>query len=136
MDCIDCHNRAAHTMQTAEDALNRAMAEGAISPELPWVHKKSLELLKADYKTDAEARQKIPEGLTQFYRNEHPEVLAQHPDLVKAAGEGLVDRFHDECVPGYEGHVGNASESHRAHELSRDASVATMAITRRRTANR
>src|SRR5215831_2294846 len=26
MDCIDCHNRAAHTMQTAEDALNRAMA--------------------------------------------------------------------------------------------------------------
>ena len=33
MDCIDCHNRAAHTMQTAEDALNRAMAEGAINPE-------------------------------------------------------------------------------------------------------
>ena len=33
MDCIDCHNRAAHTMQTAEDALNRAMAEGAISPD-------------------------------------------------------------------------------------------------------
>ena len=49
MDCIDCHNRAAHTMQTAEDALNRAMAEGAISPELPWVHKKGLELLKANY---------------------------------------------------------------------------------------
>ena len=60
MDCIDCHNRAAHTMQTAEDALNRAMAEGAISPELPWVHKKGLELLKADYATEAEARQKIP----------------------------------------------------------------------------
>ena len=27
MDCIDCHNRAAHTFVTAEDALNRAMAE-------------------------------------------------------------------------------------------------------------
>ena len=60
MDCIDCHNRAAHTMQTAEDALNRAMAEGAISPELPWVHKKGLELLKANYATEAEAREKIP----------------------------------------------------------------------------
>jgi hypothetical protein len=35
MDCIDCHNRAAHTFVTAEDALNRAMADGAISPELP-----------------------------------------------------------------------------------------------------
>ena len=60
MDCIDCHNRAAHTMQTAEDALNRAMAEGAVSPELPWVHKKGLELLKGNYATEAEAREKIP----------------------------------------------------------------------------
>ncbi len=62
MDCIDCHNRAAHTMQTAEDALNRAMVEGAVSPELPWVHKKGLELLKANYQTEADARAKIPEA--------------------------------------------------------------------------
>jgi nitrate/TMAO reductase-like tetraheme cytochrome c subunit len=99
MDCIDCHNRAAHTMQTAEDALNRAMADGAISPELPWVHKKGLELLKADYKSEAEARQKIPEALTQFYRNEHPDVLAAHPDLVKRAGEGLVFVFTTNSFP-------------------------------------
>src|SRR5579862_4309754 len=84
MDCIDCHNRAAHTMQTAEDALNRAMAEGAVSPELPFMHKKALELLKADYKTEAEAREKIPAQLEAFYRDEHPDVLAAHPDLVKA----------------------------------------------------
>ena len=32
MDCIDCHNRAAHPFVTAEDALNRAMADGAMSP--------------------------------------------------------------------------------------------------------
>ena len=99
MDCIDCHNRAAHTMQTAEDALNRAMAEGAISPELPWVHKKGLELLKGDYKTEAEARVKISQGLVQFYRNEHPEVLAQHPDLVKSAGEALVTVFTTNSFP-------------------------------------
>ncbi len=99
MDCIDCHNRAAHTMQTAEDALNRAMAEGAISPDLPWVHKEGLVLLKADYKTEDEARQKIPEQLTQFYRNEHPEVLAQHPDLVTGAGQGLVYVFTTNVFP-------------------------------------
>ena len=72
MDCIDCHNRAAHTMQTAEDALNRAMAEGAVSPDLPWVHKEGLELLKANYATEAEARQKIPAQLEAFYRTQHP----------------------------------------------------------------
>ena len=76
MDCIDCHNRAAHTFQTAEDALNRAMAEGAISPDLPWVHKEGLELLKADYATEDEARAKIPAAAHAFYRSEHPDVLA------------------------------------------------------------
>ncbi len=99
MDCIDCHNRAAHTMQTAEDALNRAMAEGAISPELPWVHKEGLELLKTNYTTEAEARIKIPEQLTAFYRNEHPDLLAAKPQLVKAAGEGLVYVFTTTVFP-------------------------------------
>ena len=99
MDCIDCHNRAAHTMQTAEDALNRAMAEGAISPELPFVHKKGLELLKADYATEAEARQKIPAQLEAFYRSEHPEVMASKANLVKASGEGLVEIFTHNVFP-------------------------------------
>jgi nitrate/TMAO reductase-like tetraheme cytochrome c subunit len=99
MDCIDCHNRAAHTMQTAEDALNRAMAEGAVSPDLPWVHKKSLELLKANYATEAEARQKIPAGLAAFYRTEHPEVMATKSALVTAAGEGLVSIFTHNVFP-------------------------------------
>jgi NapC/NirT cytochrome c family, N-terminal region len=99
MDCIDCHNRAAHTMQTAEDALNRAMAEGAVSSELPWVHKKGLELLKANYATEDEARARIPEQLTAFYRTEHPEVLAAKPQLVKAAGEGLVYVFTTNVFP-------------------------------------
>ncbi|MGB8258725.1 MAG: NapC/NirT family cytochrome c [Terracidiphilus sp.] len=99
MDCIDCHNRASHTMQTAEDALNRAMADGAISPDLPWVHKKSLELLKANYTTDAEAREKIPAELEKFYRTEHPEVMAAKGAQVKAAGEALVNVFSHNAFP-------------------------------------
>jgi len=99
MDCIDCHNRAAHTMQTAEDALNRAMVEGAVSPELPWVHKKGIELLKAYYSSEADARAKIPEQLTAFYRSEDPEVLAAKPALVKAAGDGLVSIFTTNVFP-------------------------------------
>jgi nitrate/TMAO reductase-like tetraheme cytochrome c subunit len=99
MDCIDCHNRAAHTFVTAEDALNRAMAEGAVSPDLPWVHKKSLELLKANYATEAEASAKIPEQLQAFYRSEHPEVLATKGALVKAAGDQLVVLYSQNVFP-------------------------------------
>jgi nitrate/TMAO reductase-like tetraheme cytochrome c subunit len=99
MDCIDCHNRAAHTFVTAEDALNRAMAEGAVSPELPWVHKKGLELLKANYSSEAEARAKIPAGLQAFYRSEHPEVLATNAAKVKAAGDMLVTLYSQNVFP-------------------------------------
>jgi nitrate/TMAO reductase-like tetraheme cytochrome c subunit len=99
MDCIDCHNRAAHTFVTAEDALNRAMAEGAVSPDLPWVHKKGLELLKANYSSEAEARAKIPAGLQAFYRSEHPEVLAAKAALVKSAGDALVALYSQNVFP-------------------------------------
>ena len=72
MDCIDCHNRAAHTLQTAEEAINRAMADGAISPDLPFVHKEGLELLKATYASQDEARAKIPAQLEAFYKPQSP----------------------------------------------------------------
>jgi hypothetical protein len=99
MDCIDCHNRAAHTMQTAEDALNRAMVEGAVSAELPWIHKKGLELLKADYSSEGEAREKIPAQLEAFYRTEHPDVFAGKASLIKSSGEGLVYIFTHNVSP-------------------------------------
>ena len=60
MDCIDCHNRASHTFVTAEEAINRAMADGSISPELPWVHKEGLQLLNATYASQEEARDEDP----------------------------------------------------------------------------
>jgi hypothetical protein len=116
MDCIDCHNRAAHTMQTSEDALNRSMAEGGISPELPWIHKEGLELLKTNYATAEEARTKIPAQLAAFYRSQHPDVIAAKPQLVKAAGEHLVSIFTSNVFPEmkvtwgtYPNHMGHMS---------------------------
>jgi nitrate/TMAO reductase-like tetraheme cytochrome c subunit len=99
MDCIDCHNRAAHTFVTAEEALNRAMVDGAVSPSLPWVHKEGLALLKADYASQDEARTKIPAQLETFYRSEHPDVLAAKGDLVKKAGEQLVTLYSQNVFP-------------------------------------
>jgi nitrate/TMAO reductase-like tetraheme cytochrome c subunit len=99
MDCIDCHNRASHTFVTAEEAINRAMADGSISPELPWVHKEGLQLLNATYASQAEAREKIPAQLEAFYRTQHPEVLPAKAALVKSAGEGLVTLYSQNVFP-------------------------------------
>ena len=99
MDCIDCHNRAAHTFVTAEDALNRAMAEGAVSPDLPWVHKEGLQLLKANYATEEEASTQIPLQLAAFYRSQNPDVLATKAAAVKSAGDELVTLYSQNVFP-------------------------------------
>jgi hypothetical protein len=49
MDCIDCHNRAAHTFVTPEDASTAPWPRAPSVPTLPWVHKEGLALLKANY---------------------------------------------------------------------------------------
>ena len=99
MDCIDCHNRAAHTFVTAENALNRAMAEGAVSPDLPWVHKQGLALLNASYTSEAEALTHIPLQLAAFYRAQHPEVMATKAALVQSAGNELATLYSQNVFP-------------------------------------
>ncbi|HUA91005.1 MAG TPA: NapC/NirT family cytochrome c [Terracidiphilus sp.] len=99
MDCIDCHNRASHTFVTAEEAINQAMADGAISPTLPWVHKEGLALLKTDYTSQSDAAQKIPAGLEAFYRSSNSAVLDTKAALVKAAGAELVTLYSQNVFP-------------------------------------
>ena len=99
MDCIDCHNRASHTFQTPEEALNRAMTDGAVSPELPWIHKEGLELLKTTYASQDEARVKIPQQLNAFYSAQRPDVLRSKSSLVKAVGEQLAAIYNRNVFP-------------------------------------
>jgi nitrate/TMAO reductase-like tetraheme cytochrome c subunit len=99
MDCVDCHNRAAHSFTTPEDAINRAMNAGAISPDLPWVHKEGLQLLNASYSSEAEANVQIPQQLEAFYRSQHPDVLAGKPALIKAAASELVTLYSQNVYP-------------------------------------
>jgi nitrate/TMAO reductase-like tetraheme cytochrome c subunit len=99
MDCIDCHNRAAHTFITAEEAINQGMASGAISSSLPFIHKEGLELLKAAYSSQEDAGVKIPQQLEAFYRAQNPDVLTQKAALVKQASQELVLLYDENVFP-------------------------------------
>jgi nitrate/TMAO reductase-like tetraheme cytochrome c subunit len=90
MDCMDCHNRPSHTFDLPDRALDRAMANGAISPALPWAKKEGLELLKANYLSREEASSKIPASFIAFYERSQPQVYAQHTAEVKAAANEVL----------------------------------------------
>ena len=87
MDCMDCHNRPSHTFEMPDRAVDRAMAEGRISSELPFVKKESLALLKAAYPDREAASSKIVEGMTGFYRASYPDVYRAHRAQVEAAAD-------------------------------------------------
>jgi nitrate/TMAO reductase-like tetraheme cytochrome c subunit len=134
MDCIDCHNRAAHPFVTAEDAINQAMSDGPVNPALPFVHKKGLELLKANYASEDEARAKIPAELTAFYREKYPQILAAKANLVDQAGKGLVTIYSQNVFPfmkvtwgTHPNHIGHMSYPgcFRCHDASHTAKDGT-----------
>src|SRR5262245_49284647 len=49
MQCVDCHNRPAHSFERPERAVDRAMVLGELPSSLPFMRKLSIELLKASY---------------------------------------------------------------------------------------
>ena len=99
MDCIDCHNRAAHSFDTPEKALNKAMQQGRINPSLPFVHKEGLVLIKADYASQTDAESKITSGLEDFYRSQHPDIWNQQKSQIDEATKALSAIYGENVFP-------------------------------------
>lgn len=89
MDCIDCHNRAAHSFDTPEVALNKAMAKRSPNTSLPFIHKEGLALVKASYGSEDEANSKIESQLTDFYRKQYPDIWAKQRQQIDQASKTL-----------------------------------------------
>jgi nitrate/TMAO reductase-like tetraheme cytochrome c subunit len=99
MDCVDCHNRPTHAFQLPERAVDRALAEGRISPELPFVRKKSVEILRTEYPDRETAGKRIVESLGEFYKSSYPAVYADRRALVDAAAAQVRDIYLRNVFP-------------------------------------
>lgn len=87
MDCIDCHNRPTHAFEMPESAVDKRITDGLISPELPFIKKKAVELLKADYPDRQTAQQRIEAEITNFYKTSYPAVYQSKRTAVQQASE-------------------------------------------------
>jgi hypothetical protein len=99
MQCVDCHNRAAHSFQIPEQAVDDALATGRIATDLPFVRKTGVELIKIAYPSDDEAAQKIVAGLADFYRQKYPDVAGKHTPEIQAAGKALLGIYRHNVFP-------------------------------------
>jgi DmsE family decaheme c-type cytochrome len=89
MDCVDCHNRAAHSFEAPERAVDEALAEGRIDPSLPSVRQQGLQLIQAGYDSPELAESQIAESLRAFYQSQHPDVAAASGEAISRAGVEL-----------------------------------------------
>jgi hypothetical protein len=99
MQCVDCHNRPAHSFELPDRAVDEALAAGQVPRGLPFSKKISLDLIKAEYRSDAEAAQKIPAGLAGFYQQKYPEISVQRRAEVQAAGQVLLAIYRRNVFP-------------------------------------
>ena len=59
MDCIDCHNRAAHYIPYPAEAVDNAITNQLISTDLPYIRKRAVDLLNGKYNSEGDALKAI-----------------------------------------------------------------------------
>ena len=99
MDCVDCHNRPTHAFDLPEGAVNKQMDAGFISRELPFIRKKAVELLKADYPDRDTAQRRIVVELKTFYRLNYPDVYNSRRALVEQSAENVANIYLRNIFP-------------------------------------
>jgi len=89
MDCLDCHNRPAHTFSaSAERAVDAAIAAGEINRALPFARRDLVAALSKSYPTESDAARGIEEDLKASWHGVDGS-LAPDVDRAVAAARGL-----------------------------------------------
>jgi hypothetical protein len=99
MDCIDCHNRPTHAFELPENAVDLRISRGLISPELPFIRKKAVELLKVNYPDRDTAQKQIVEGIESFYRTSYPDVYNGKRALVEQSADSTAKIYLRNVFP-------------------------------------
>ena len=74
MDCLDCHNRPAHTLSaTPAQVVDRAIVRGEISTKVPFVRSEMVDALSEEHPAGTDASPSIRERLTKVFGTGTPE---------------------------------------------------------------
>jgi hypothetical protein len=95
MDCIDCHNMVGHNIPDPAHALDEAMAQGVISPALPYIKRDGLAVLSQQFPTEEEAAVAIA-GIGKDYSAKNP---TADPEAVTGAFEEINRIYAETSTP-------------------------------------
>jgi nitrate/TMAO reductase-like tetraheme cytochrome c subunit len=91
MECTTCHNRVSHNFKRPEVSIDEAMSRGLISPEIPGIHQRAVEVLYASYETRDEAMKAI-DGIAEYYKTTN--YYSGNSDKVNQAVEAIKNIYN------------------------------------------
>lgn len=95
MDCVDCHNRPAHIYLSPAEAIDRSIANGMISRELPFIKQQGMELITKEYPSKEQGMQEIESGLRAWYEKQYPELVREKEEQIQEAVISLQKAYCD-----------------------------------------
>jgi hypothetical protein len=99
MDCVDCHNRPTHSFDLPENAVDKQMSLGHISPALPYIRKKAVEVLKVNYSTRDVATQSITGEINKFYQTNYPQIYQTQGTAVEQSAREVANIYLRNIFP-------------------------------------
>jgi nitrate/TMAO reductase-like tetraheme cytochrome c subunit len=99
MDCVDCHNRPTHEFDLPENAVDKQMSLGHISPALPFIKKKAVEVLKVNYTTRDVASQSITAEISKFYQTNYSQIYQTQHTAVEQSGQEIANIYLRNIFP-------------------------------------
>ena len=70
MDCVDCHNRPSHILQSPDRSVDVALADGRLDASLPFIKQQGVAALTAAYADREQALRGIDSALRGYYRED------------------------------------------------------------------
>ena len=114
MDCIDCHNRPAHSYNPPSDELDHSFEAGRLDVALPFLKKHAGELLEKPYNSKEEAAVAITKGIQEYYAKNYPALVKTKAASIKQATEEVSRIYSRNYFPKMKV-VWSAYPSHMGH---------------------
>ncbi len=110
MDCITCHNRITHLIPPPPDEIDQLLATNVISPKIPEIKLKAVEVISQTYASTADAMASIA-TLKDYYRATYPDFYAanslQIDDVITTLQDTYKQSFFPEQQANWDTHANN-----------------------------
>jgi len=99
MDCMDCHNRPGHEFLSPDAAVNDALADGRLDPQMPFIKREAVRALIQEYADVDAARAGIDRHLTEFYHAHDQERFGTDNVAVRSASDAIYGIYRANIFP-------------------------------------